>query len=173
MLALNVTNTGYAKNLVMPHKHFTLQQRIQWQRKIIRHDRWVIRTRVIHRSSLVNFSTNQLRWTRLELRQSLAQLSSSSLVFGSLSSTWPLHHSLWSCIHNHEASDWQNNDTGHNGHYGGLQMHPGWGYGTSYYASNDSQFIQERAAENGYAASGYSKIWLMGQWYHPDCLKYA
>jgi hypothetical protein len=77
------------------------------------------------------------------------------------------------CIHSYEASDWANKDTGGNGHYGGLQMHPGWGYGTSHYASSDSQYVQERAAERGYAASGYSQKWLLGQWYHPSCLKYA
>ncbi len=84
----------------------------------------------------------------------------------------PPHHALWMCIHGHEGG-WDNQDTGHNGHYGGLQMHPGWGYGTSYYASDDSQLVQEQSAERGYHASGYSKTWLMGQWYHTDCLKYA
>jgi len=87
--------------------------------------------------------------------------------------SWPPHHGLWMCIHDHEAGDWQNNDTGGNGHYGGLQMHPGWGYGTSYYASADSQYTQEWAAERGYQASGYSRSWLLGQWYHPDCLNLA
>jgi hypothetical protein len=73
------------------------------------------------------------------------------------------------CIHGHEAGDWGNRDTGANGHYGGLQMHPGWGYGTSYYASDDSQLVQEWSAERGYRASGFSRSWLLGQWYHPDC----
>ena len=104
------------------------------------------------------------RWTTPLYRRTLARLQAVAL---------PAHHALWMCIHGHEAADWQNGDTGGNGHYGGLQMHPGWGYGTSYYASSDSQATQERAAENGYAASGYSRAWLMGQWYHPDCLRYA
>lgn len=76
---------------------------------------------------------------------------------------WPAHHLLWLCIHGGEA-DWGNRDTGRNGHYGGLQMHPGWGYGSSYYASDDSQLVQEQAAERGYRASGYSHGWLQGQW---------
>lgn len=85
----------------------------------------------------------------------------------------PAHHALWMCIHGDpayrhggggEAGSWDNADTGGNGHYGGLQMHPYWGYGTSKYASNDSQAVQERAAESGYAASGYSRVWLNGQW---------
>ena len=86
---------------------------------------------------------------------------------------WPAHHQLWLCIHSHEASNWFDRDSGGNGHYGGLQMHPGWGYGTSEYASDDSQLTQERAAEAGYASNGYSRTWLLGQWYHPDCLQYA
>lgn len=86
---------------------------------------------------------------------------------------WPAHHQLWLCIHSHEASDWSNQDTGHNGHYGGLQMHPGWGYGTSWYASEDSELVQENAAETGYRVNGYSTSWLLGQWYHTDCLAYA
>jgi len=90
-----------------------------------------------------------------------------------LADTLPPHHLLWMCIHGHEAADWHNPDTGHNGHYGGLQMHPGWGYGTSYLASADSQYVQEWAAERGYRVSGYSRAWLLGQWYHPDCASLA
>jgi hypothetical protein len=86
---------------------------------------------------------------------------------------WPPHHALWTCIHSHEARDWHDRDSGGNGHYGGLQMHPGWGYGTSYYASDDSQLTQEWAAERGYQANGYSHVWLLGQWAHYDCLPYA
>lgn len=90
-----------------------------------------------------------------------------------LAASWPPHMALWNCIHGHEAADWQNDNTGGNGHYGGLQMHPGWGYGTSEYASDDSEFVIVWAAEHGYKASGYSRTWLMGQWFHPDCLAYA
>jgi hypothetical protein len=87
--------------------------------------------------------------------------------------SWPPHHQLWLCEHNHEASDWHNQDTGGNGHWGGLQMHPGWGYGTSYHASDDSQYTQEWAAEKAFVANGLSQLWLLGQWYHTDCLVYA
>lgn len=159
----------------MPHKHFNLKEQIKWQRKIIRHDKWVIKTKSLHTATSVLFARKQLSWTQLELQQSLRQLYYSAQQYGLASSTglFPPHHKLWICIHNHEAGDWGNRDTGHNGHYGGLQMHPNWGYGTSYYASEDSQIIQERAAEAGYKASGYSRTWLMGQWAHYDCLKYA
>lgn len=78
--------------------------------------------------------------------------------------TWPAHHQLWLCIHGGEAGSWYDQNTGGNGHWGGLQMHPGWGYGTSYHASDDSQLTQETAAEAGYRASGYSHSWLSGQW---------
>lgn len=137
---------------------------IIWQRAIIKHDIWVLRTAKSHKPLIVKFHRLQLKWTRQALKKTLVLKAKTS---------WPTHHSLWMCIHSHEAADWHNNDTGHNGHYGGLQMHPGWGYGTSYYASSDSQYVQERAAENGYIASGFSKSWLMHQWYHPDCLRYA
>lgn len=107
------------------------------------------------------------RWLisiRTDAQQKIAALTAPPL---------PPHHSLWMCIHGHEAADWHNQDTGHNTHFGGLQMHPGWGYGTSYYASSDSQLTQELAAERGYRASGFSRAWLYGQWAHSDCLRYA
>jgi hypothetical protein len=85
---------------------------------------------------------------------------------------YPPHHRLWECIHGHEGN-WNDPNSGGNGHWGGLQMHPGWGYGTSYHASDDSQLTQEWAAERGYAASGFSRSWLFGQWAHSDCMAYA
>lgn len=79
--------------------------------------------------------------------------------------SWPAHHALWTCLAGYEShGNPSNDDTGHNGHYGYLQMHPGWGYGTSYYASDDSQLTQETAAETAYRVSGYSRAWLEGQW---------
>lgn len=88
--------------------------------------------------------------------------------------SWPPHHALWMCIHGHEASDWQNQDTGHNGHYNGLQMHWSWGYGISGNPANYTQLEIEWAAERGYIASGFSYRWLTGQWAHYDCAeKYA
>jgi hypothetical protein len=87
---------------------------------------------------------------------------------------WPPHHALWECIHGHEASSW----SATNGRFrGGLQLHYGWGYGTSYDASVDSRAVQERGAEGAYAASGYSRSFLAGQWLDYDggyeCLAYA
>lgn len=83
------------------------------------------------------------------------------------------HYALWQCIHHHEAGNWYDRDSGHNRHYGGLQMHYNWGYGIRGYAYNYSPAQQIAAAERGYAASGYSTRWLYGQWAHWDCLKYA
>jgi len=164
-LTLTAGQTAQGKSqarMVIPRKAtLTLAQTIKWQRRIIRHDHWVIRTAKRHKIDIVRWHKAQLIWTTKELKQSLARL----VIF-------PAHHALWMCIHSHEG-DWDDNDSGGNGHYGGLQMHPGWGYGTSYYANQDSQAVQERAAENGYAASNYSKVWLMGQWYHPECLIYS
>lgn len=91
--------------------------------------------------------------------------------------SYPPHHALWMCIFRHEASTapgrWHNEDTGNNGHYGGLQMHWSWGYGIHGDPAHYSQLQQEWAAERGYRANGYSHTWLMGQWKHYDCLGYA
>lgn len=98
--------------------------------------------------------------------------------------SFPAHHLLWLCIHGtpslgtpvgHEAASWSNADTGGNGHYGGLQMHPDWGNGTSYYASDDSQLVQEQAAEKAYRDSGYAASFLSGQWGQTvgPCWRYA
>jgi hypothetical protein len=40
-------------------------------------------------------------------------------------------------------------------------------------AARLSPETQMRFAEIGYRRSGYSRTWLMGQWYHPQCLGYA
>ncbi len=82
------------------------------------------------------------------------------------------HRALWMCIHHREAGDWHNQDTGHNGHYGGLQMSYGWD-GLVTNAGMLSAEQQMRAAETGYRQAGYSHSWLLGQWYHPECLAYA
>jgi len=79
----------------------------------------------------------------------------------------------WLCIHSHGASDWHNRDTGHNGHYeGGSQIHSGEGGDgmlCTVASVTRSQSVQNTARKTGYKASGYSRSWLMGQWYHPDC----
>lgn len=105
-----------------------------------------------------------------EMRHALGVLANVEAKIAA--AAFPPHHALWMCIHGHEGR-WDDPNSGGNGHYGGLQMHPGWGYGTSYYANQDSQIVQEQSAERGYRASGYSRSWLLGQWYHPDCLAYA
>ena len=90
------------------------------------------------------------------------------------------HLRLWLCIHSHEGA-W-NDDTG-NGYYGGLQMTADWGpYGRPlvYHANTLSPWGQMLVAEHGYRiviqTQGYSYArytWLPGQWYHPDCFRYA
>jgi len=90
-------------------------------------------------------------------------------------SAFPPHHALWTCISRFEGSPTSINP---NGHYGMLQMHAGWGYGTSYHASDDPQAVQEWAAERAYAANHYSTSFLYGQWFDYDgaagtCLRYA
>ena len=88
--------------------------------------------------------------------------------------SWPPHHALWGCISSSEGSPTSVNP---NGHYGMLQMHADWGYGTSHHASDDSQYVQEWAAENAYTSSRDPRAFLIGQWLQwdgrYDCLKYA
>lgn len=107
------------------------------------------------------------RWVR-QARRRLAAAARPS---------FPPHHALWMCEYRHEASTapgrWHNEDTGNNGHYGGLQMHWSWGYGIVGDPAHYSQLQQEWAAERGYAANGYSHTWLLGQWAHYDCLSYT
>lgn len=81
------------------------------------------------------------------------------------------HLALWLCIHGGEGA-WS--DTG-DPYWGGLQMHPGWGYGTSWHASDDSPLVQMQSAERAYRASGFSTAWLEGQWPNtsPPCLGFA
>lgn len=96
----------------------------------------------------------------------------------------PAHHLLWLCIHGtpslgtpigHEASSWSNDDTGHNGHYGGLQMTWSWLGIFTGPANQYTQLQQENFAEEGYRDSGYSHAWLGGQWEQTigPCWRYA
>jgi hypothetical protein len=68
------------------------------------------------------------------------------------------------CIHSHEAG-WTNHDTGHNGHYGGLQMSFDFmrGYAPELYAAKgtadrwtplEQMWVAERA-------------WASGRGFHP------
>lgn len=87
---------------------------------------------------------------------------------------WPRHHQLWLCISSTEGSPTSINP---NGHYGMLQMHADWGYGTSHHASDDSQLVQEQAAERAYASAHYASSFLRDQWFkwdgRYDCMTYA
>lgn len=103
----------------MPARHFKLEDKIKWQKRIIRHDQWVIRTRAIHRDSVVMFARHQLKWTKQELRESLSVLHSQQ-PFGSFSSiSSSFLYNAFLCIHRYEGA-WDA-ATG-NGYYGGLQM---------------------------------------------------
>ena len=81
------------------------------------------------------------------------------------------HRQLWECIHAREGA-WNDPDSGHNSHYGGLQMTSPWGKGVYYVYRADwlTPYMQMRKAELGYIASGYSKSWALGQWNHPNCV---
>lgn len=121
---------------------------------------------------------NRLWWEkrgRHWIREARRRLAYHRVVYHA--SGFPPHHALWLCEYRHEAStapgQWHNEDTGNNGHYGGLQMHWSWGYGIVGDPAHYSQLQQEWAAERGYEANHYSHTWLLGQWAHYDCLAYA
>lgn len=87
----------------------------------------------------------------------------------------PAHAPLWRCLMRYEGGYPSNQNTGGNGHWGGLQMHPDWGHGTSHHASDDPWSVQMQAAERGYAESGYSHDYLTQQWGQTigNCDEYA
>lgn len=158
----------------------TVRHAISWQRARTWH--WqdvahVRRSPEIPGAASSTHSPGYLRW--IERRWNARRLAAYKLAHRPRpSSTGGIAHlRLWVCIHDDEAG-WHQASYAHdaNGvplYWGGLQMHAGWGYGTSYHASDDPPVVQMQAAERGYAASGYSRTWLLGQWYHPDCLAYA
>jgi hypothetical protein len=76
--------------------------------------------------------------------------------------TNPPHLDQWMCIHSHEAG-WNNHDTGHNGHYGGLQMSfdfmKGYGpelYGAKGTADHWTPLEQIWVAERAFAVRGFN-----------------
>lgn len=138
-----------------------MQQKVSYFQRSVRKDRTAIAfltsrhaPRTLERRSELDWYRAAYRWHTSLLRRYSAKLAPA----------WPPHHSMWLCFHSIEApgAGWRAN-TG-NGYYGGLQMHEGWGYGTSYHASDDSQLVQEWAAEHAYKASGYASSFLWQQW---------
>lgn len=158
--------TAHVQHRVVPHKPFgqmTTHQRIDWLKRQIHKDRSVILFWRNHRYLATvhhDFAYENVRWARVSL-----QIATKNLAKLVGSGSWPPHHLLWVCIGRHEGGVHSVNP---NGHYGMLQMHANWGYGTSTYASDDSQQVQEWAAERAYRASGYSRSFLFGQWLNYD-----
>jgi len=75
---ISTAGTASSENMVIPHgkaKTLTLQQTIRWQLKIIRHDKWVIRTRKAHFLPVVYFARKQLAWTQKELQENRKRLN--------------------------------------------------------------------------------------------------
>jgi hypothetical protein len=73
----------------------------------------------------------------------------------------PPHLDDWLCIHSHEAS-WTDRDSGHNGHFGGLQMSPEFmqGYGPELFAAKGTAdkwtpLEQMWVAERAWAVRGF------------------
>lgn len=130
--ALVAGSTANAKSdrVVIPKStHLTLKQTIKWQHRIIRHDRWVIRTAKVHHPKVVRWHRAQLRWVRKELKESLSALSTlQHRYLHSSVATSSICYSCWDKVSECEDNDdprngptgWASN-TG-NGFYGGLQF---------------------------------------------------
>lgn len=135
---------------------------IHWwntHRSMWRHGRVLLGVRMHHSEPYdLWWHRQQLRWTKRELAETRAKIRAQTSIY-------PPHHKLWLCISRYEGSPTSVNP---NGHYGMLQMHADWGYGTSHHASDDPQSVQEWAAEKAWAASNYSYSFLYGQWYEWD-----
>jgi len=119
----------------------------------------------------------ETHWARTSLKIASRNLHHllSHPTYAGAAAGWPPHHQLWLCIGRYEGSPTAVNP---NGHYGMLQMHADWGYGTSPHASDDPQIVQEWAAERAYKASHYAYSFLYGQWFEwdgasGDCARYG
>lgn len=169
-----------ARSLRVPHKPWnkmTTHQKVVVLRKQVHRDRSILRFWHNHRDlpAAKRFHV-ETHWARVSLRiasRNLHRLLVHASYAGSASG-WPPHHQLWVCIGGFEGSPTSVNP---NGHYGMLQMHADWGYGTSHHASDDPQIVQEWAAERAYKASHYSYSFLYGQWFEWDnadgCARYG
>jgi hypothetical protein len=122
--ALATGQTADAHSVIKEHqaKKLSLTQRIHLQRRIVRHDKWVIRTAKIHTKRAVWWHKKQLAWTTRELAQSLSTRTSLDTRFVSAST----HYSssiCWACwdrvAYCESGGNW-GLVTG-NGFYGGLQ----------------------------------------------------
>jgi hypothetical protein len=99
-----------------------------------------------------------------QLRGTLAELVAwrGRAAAARLKAAHPPHLDEWLCIHSHEAN-WTNNDTGRNGHYGGLQMSDDFmrGYGPELYAAKGRAFNwtpleQMWVAERAFQVRGFT-----------------
>lgn len=151
-----------------------LHATITYAKRFATHDRVVIRQGyewvVIgpHVEQLIQHADVDAHRAHLRVMRRIIKFSTKrhqALQVRYLASLWPVHHQGWLCIH-HSEGGWADPNSGGNGHYGGLQMTPGWlGYiphGDT--ANHYSQWQQETWAEQGYRDSGYSSTWLQGQW---------
>jgi hypothetical protein len=102
-------------------------------------------------------SSNALQGTLAEL-----VLWRSRAAAARLKVSHPQHYDQWMCIHSHEAA-WTSHDSGHNGHYGGLQMSFDFmrGYGPEIYAVKGTAdhwtpLEQMWVAERAWKVRGYN-----------------
>jgi hypothetical protein len=98
-----------------------------------------------------------LKGTLTEMTQWRSRAAAARLRFSR-----PPHYEQWMCIHSHEAG-WDNRDTGHHGHYGGLQMDHDFmrGYGPELFktkgtADNWTPLEQMWVSERAWKVRGFN-----------------
>lgn len=154
VVALAAASTSYASTVQTPSKFS----------KITKHDQEVLRF-FQHHPKLARTAAGGRALAKLLPR-----------VVGELrtleASKPPAHELLWKCIAGYPgfrpgggSGESGGSNNARNGRYTGiLQMHPDWGYGIVGDASAYTAAEVMAAAEKGYAASGYSSGFLVGQW---------
>jgi hypothetical protein len=175
-IALSVTSTAKARAIEhcrsqAPRRELVCAQRALRSRRGEEHWIRARHSRTLFAQTTAHYWRARLKFVLWRERVDRRTIVEARARLTTSHSTSVGHVALWLCIHRGEGS-WH--DTG-DPYWGGLQMHPGWGYGTSYYASNDSPLVQMQSAERGFAASGFSVAWLRQQWPNtaPPCLGFA
>lgn len=133
--------------MVLPSRHLTIHETIKFQTRIIKHDRWVLRTAKSHRPKVVRFHRAQLGWTVRERQERYSVLQSRSLHSASATLSG-LCSSCWDRVASCESGGNWHIATG-NGYYGGLQFDIGTWFegGGGKYASRADYATREQQIE--------------------------
>jgi hypothetical protein len=144
-------------------KSMSITATVRAERSLIIDD-WRLVTTKSTPPRVVRFRYAHMKWTQREMKERLRTLARRARI---IASAFPPHHALWTCIAGYEGS-WGDPNSGGNGHYGGLQMTPGWMGMFSGTANQYSQAQQEWFAERAWKENGYSYSFLYNQWFKYD-----